>query len=66
MICTKNKEKSTQKETLVLYELCVNRMLSMGLSDHHSDHEQFHICFKPHTSLHTCLLPHGSSNQCKR
>lgn len=31
MICTKNKEKkSTQKETLVLHELCVDIMLSMG------------------------------------
>lgn len=31
MICTKNKEKSTQKETLVLDELCVDSMPSMGL-----------------------------------
>lgn len=30
MICTKNKEKSTRKETLVSDELCVHSMLSMG------------------------------------
>lgn len=41
MICTKNKEKSTLKETLVSDGLCV-QFAEHGLTeDHHSDHEHF-------------------------
>lgn len=44
MICTKNKEKSTQKETLLLDESCVKERKNaehMFIKDHHSDHEDF-------------------------
>lgn len=60
MICTKNKEKkSTQKETLVLHELCVDSMLSMGLTKTITViMNTFTLAFEPHTALYTsvCFL----------
>lgn len=60
MICTKNKEKkSTQKETLVLHELCVDSMLSMGFTKTITVIMNTSTpAFKPHTALYTsvCFL----------
>ena len=58
MICTKNKEKSTQKETLVLDELCVDSMLSMGLPKTITViMNTFTPAFKPHTiNISVCFL----------
>lgn len=66
MICTKKQKNSTRKETLVLDELCVDSMLSMGLPETITViMNTFTPAFEPHTPF-SCLLPDALSNQCKR
>lgn len=51
------KKKSTHKETLVLHELCVDSMLSMGLTNTITViMNTFTPAFKPHTALYICFL----------